>query len=73
MLGEEAYIHSVYTLPAFRKQGLSERLMQHIIEELKKRNISYVFLRTSEQGKAIYERLGFTVQPKYMDSMLVSD
>ena len=73
MQGEEAYIYNIYTIPDFRRQGLGTWMTQHIIDELKKMKLAYVWLRTSKQGKAIYESLGFASQPKTMDMILVPD
>jgi ribosomal protein S18 acetylase RimI-like enzyme len=54
-----AYIFNVYTELEYRRQGLARQLIQALLEEAKLRGIRVVNLHATEDGKALYSRLGF--------------
>lgn len=58
--GASAYVHTVSTRPNFRRQGISLRLMNRLIEELRERHITVVDLHATAQGAPLYRSLGFT-------------
>jgi GNAT superfamily N-acetyltransferase len=58
--GPRAYILNVYTEPAYRKQGLAQRLVSTILEWCREQSIDVVTLHASDQGRSIYEAMGFT-------------
>ena len=53
------YILNVYTEPGFRKQGIARRLVEEILAYCRARGLKIVLLHASEQGRPIYEALGF--------------
>ena len=57
--GMRAYITNVYTMPEYRRQGISTKLLDKLIEEVKKRGILYVWLWATEQGNHLYKKYGF--------------
>lgn len=57
--GMRAYVTNVYTEPAYRRQGINTRLLDELVEEVKKRNISYIWLWSTEQGTPLYRKYGF--------------
>ncbi|HAP76347.1 MAG TPA: GNAT family N-acetyltransferase [Acidimicrobiaceae bacterium] len=57
--GERPYFHSVHTDPAHRGHGLARRLTETAIEWASDRGFTHFVLHASEQGRPIYERLGF--------------
>lgn len=57
--GKTAYIGSLYTLPAFRKQGIAGKLMNLLISEAKEQKCQRILLHTSDMGRPLYEKLGF--------------
>ena len=57
--GMRAYITNVYTMPEYRRQGISTKLLDELIEEVEKRGISYVWLWATEQGNHLYKKYGF--------------
>jgi GNAT superfamily N-acetyltransferase len=62
MLGSGARrgnILNVYTETKFRRQGLARKLTLAAIEWCKKNRIDYVILHASEEGRPLYESLGF--------------
>ncbi len=58
-LGMRAYITNVYTKPEYRRQGISSRLMDLLVEEAKTRGVRHVWLWATEQGVPMYKKYGF--------------
>ena len=54
-----ADILNVYTEPAFRRQGIGRQLMTTMITWCRKEGFSWVTLHASNDGRALYESLGF--------------
>lgn len=57
--GEEAYLLNVYTEPEHRRHGVARRLMEVILEWCRARQINRVSLHASDDGRPLYESLGF--------------
>ena len=58
-LGPEAIVLNVYVEPAWRRRGVGEALMRVVLDALATRGIRRVVLHASENGRRLYERLGF--------------
>ena len=54
-----AHVVNVYTDPKHRRQGLARRLMHAILDWCKANGVEQVTLSSSEEGRALYESLGF--------------
>lgn len=54
-----AYVLNVYTEPAHRGRGLATDATNAALDEARRRGIRVVTLHASDDGRAIYERLGF--------------
>jgi GNAT superfamily N-acetyltransferase len=57
--GRQAIIQNVYTEPAWRRRGLGTLLMKEIISWSRKTGIDSLVLHSSDEGRALYEKLGF--------------
>jgi GNAT superfamily N-acetyltransferase len=57
--GREAYIMSVYTIPAYRRLGAGEAVVRAILTFAQEQGITRVSLHASDYGRPLYERLGF--------------
>ncbi len=55
-----AYVTSVYVAPAHRRQGVAKRITQAAVEWARAKGCVVVRLRASQQGRLVYESLGFT-------------
>ena len=53
------YVHSVYTEPAYRRQGLARRILTAMIDDCRANGWPRISLHASEMGRALYEDLGF--------------
>ena len=58
-LGPEAIVLNVYVEPAWRRRGVGERLMQSVLTALAERNVRRIVLHASQDGRRLYELLGF--------------
>jgi GNAT superfamily N-acetyltransferase len=54
-----AYVHSVYTEPAYRRIGLARRILVAMMAECRARGLPRLTLHASDQGRGLYEQLGF--------------
>jgi GNAT superfamily N-acetyltransferase len=52
-------ILNVYTRPEFRRQGLARGLTETAVEWCRTHGIRTVILHASEEGRALYQALGF--------------
>jgi GNAT superfamily N-acetyltransferase len=51
---------NVYCEPPHRRRGLARALMDAILDWCRERSISRVSLHASDEGRPLYEGLGFT-------------
>jgi ribosomal protein S18 acetylase RimI-like enzyme len=58
-LGPEAIVLNVYVEPAWRRRGVADALMRAVLDALAARGIQRVVLHASDEGRRLYERLGF--------------
>ena len=52
-------IINVYTVPAYRRQGMARASMETVIEWCRANQIHVVILHSSDQRRQIYQSLGF--------------
>ena len=57
--GKEAYIFNIYTVPAWRGQGIARKVMQELISCARACGAQYFWLYATEQGRPLYEKLDF--------------
>jgi GNAT superfamily N-acetyltransferase len=69
---ERAVILNVYTEIEFRRRGIARRVMQTILAWIRAYGLQSVNLHASEEGRALYEKLGF-VQTNEMRLRFVVD
>ncbi len=65
--GNCAYIMNIYCRPAFRNHQVGETVVRWLIGQAKDRQITKIYLETSESGRKLYEKIGF----KDMEDMLI--
>jgi GNAT superfamily N-acetyltransferase len=58
-LGPEAIVLNVYVEPEWRRRGVADALMRAVLDALAERGIRRIVLHASEDGRRLYERLGF--------------
>lgn len=57
--GRRAYIGNMYTLHGYRRKGIATRLLELQLEEAKMRGVSAVQLSATDEGRPVYEKIGF--------------
>lgn len=60
------YVLNVWTHPEHRRQGLARRLMEVVMTEAHDRAIRVLALHASDEGKLLYEQLGFRASREMM-------
>src|SRR5579884_1495186 len=58
-LPRRAMILNMYVEKQFRRQGIARALMETMIEWCRQEEFSYVGLHASDEGRPLYEQLGF--------------
>ena len=61
-----AYLMNIYTLPAVRRRGVGGKIVRWLMEQAERRGITKIYLETSESGRPLYERLGFSDMDGYL-------
>ena len=64
--GRWAHIGNVYTEPAHRRRGLGRVIMQTILQWCRSNAIDHITLAASDDGRALYESLGFAADGRSM-------
>jgi ribosomal protein S18 acetylase RimI-like enzyme len=57
--GREALVANVYTEPDWRRRGIAALLMRQLLDYTREHHIERVLLHASDDGRPLYERLGF--------------
>ncbi|WP_176444774.1 GNAT family N-acetyltransferase [Paenibacillus herberti] len=70
LLGIDAYITNVYTIPNYRGKGIATALMDNCIEFAKSNNVGRIILNASADGKSVYEKRGFILRNSAMELVL---
>lgn len=55
----QGYVGTVYTLETYRRQGLAQRMMEMLLDECRSRGLHRISLHASDQGRLLYETMGF--------------
>lgn len=58
--GNRAYILNVYTLPKYRRKGISKQVFSKLMAEVRERKIEQVSLHATKDGEKLYREFGFT-------------
>lgn len=70
LTGSEGYILSIYTVPAYRKQGCASKILDAIIDYAKTNGVRRLWLSSSVQGRRLYVKRGFTLKEHEMELLL---
>jgi len=64
--GTMARIVNVFTEPAWRRKGISKRLLEALLADCEQRGIHEFNLGATDDAKGLYQALGFTAYPAEM-------
>lgn len=68
--GKRAHIMNVYTRERFRRLGAARKMMNALLEEARERGATSVTLDATENGRPLYETLGFRGSEEHMELVL---
>ena len=57
--GRTGMVLNVYTCPSYRRKGCAKRIMEELLSEAKKMEISVIELKVTEDGYPLYRSVGF--------------
>lgn len=63
--GKTGTLLNVLTYPEYRRMGIASKVISKIIDEAKQLGVSSIDLSATQDGKPLYEKLGFVQSPKY--------
>ena len=66
--GKKAYIMNMYTVPAYRRQGIAFHTLDLLVKDIRKQGVSQITLEATEMGRPLYEKYGFV---KMEDEMVL--
>lgn len=69
LAGHEAYLLNIYTLPAYRRKLAATQILEQVVAYAKSVGFGKVWLHASPDGRAMYERFGFSQNPSEMEWM----
>jgi GNAT superfamily N-acetyltransferase len=58
--GVAGYLCNVFTEKEYRGKGIARAMVQMAVDECRKRNLKRVSLHASDEGRPLYESMGFT-------------
>ena len=64
--GRVGWVGAIFVAPDRRRNGLGSALSRAVIEELEQNNCTTQVLIATDEGRPIYERLGFRLQTRYV-------
>jgi len=68
-LGDRAaFVYNVYTEPAHRRRGLARMILETIHAWCRANGIATGFLNASDEGRTLYESMGYQIVPRPMIS-----
>ena len=70
--GKVGTVMNVYTRPVYRRRGFACALLEQLISDARKMDLSYLELKATEQGRHLYQRLGFNREiSRYLPMRLI--
>lgn len=62
-----AYLMNIYTRAEFRGHGIGKSIVNWLVKQAKDREITKIYLETSESGRPLYQEMGFCDMYGYMN------
>ena len=67
--GRRGTLYSVYTAPAYRRQGIGFEMIRLLLRAAEQRGTDRVLLSATEAGKGLYEKAGFVCRESHYTEM----
>ncbi len=68
--GRRGHIMNVYTHADYRRQGIARKMLDMLIEDAKSKEATELSLDATEQGRPLYETMGFETSSEYMVKLI---
>lgn len=68
--GRRGHIMNVYTHAEYRRQGLARKMLNMLIDDAKSKGATELSLDATDQGRPLYEAMGFEASGEYMTKLL---
>lgn len=68
--GKVAKLMNMYTIPAYRKQGVAKGMLDFVMDYAKEHGYYKIMLNSSPMGRPLYERAGFALIPNEYDILM---
>lgn len=67
--GKCGYLMNIYVKDKYRQHGIAHKIVERLVAEAKTRDCRKIYLETTQQGRPVYESLGFRDLPDMMKLM----
>lgn len=64
--GKCGYLMNIYVKDKFRQHGVAHAIVRRLVEEAESRECGKIYLETTEEGRPVYESIGFRDLPDMM-------
>lgn len=64
--GKRAHLMNVYVREQYRRQGIAAKMVEMLIREATARGVTEISLDATQQGRLLYERMGFAASEECM-------
>ena len=68
--GKRAHLMNVYTMKEWQRQGIAEKMVSMLTDEAGKRGVTEISLDATEEGRPLYEKLGYVPSKEGMVFLL---
>lgn len=68
--GKRAHVMNVYVREGYRNRGIARQMMNEIVNDATEKGITHISLDATEQGRPLYEKIGFKSTGEGMEMIL---
>lgn len=65
--GIKGYVANIYTDPDYRRRGIATTILEKLKDEARARGVTMLWLGASDQGRPIYQKVGFQDTNTWME------
>lgn len=71
--GKCAYLMNIYVRDSFRSRGVGHAVVERLVSLARSAGCCKIYLETTEEGRSLYESLGFADLPDMMKLKVIND
>lgn len=65
--GKKAYVMNMYTALEYRRQGIAIHILDLLVNDARKLDVSHIALEATDMGRPLYEKYGFVKMEDEME------